>query len=147
MCLRILLGNHQWVCINKLLKSLYPTAQAVSDNMNKQRRNFLSPQGQISPQKLQYLLSKGLGDLKIESDFNCSYLPLLYCFDKKDQVLKIHKHGCAKLQHRSSYKKSLDTRHWCYAGRICPLKDKKALRHSVFLYFFRKKSFPQTSIR
>jgi hypothetical protein len=27
MCLRILLGNHQRVCITKLLKSLYPIAQ------------------------------------------------------------------------------------------------------------------------
>ncbi len=29
MCLRILLGNHQRVCITKLLKSLYPTPHAV----------------------------------------------------------------------------------------------------------------------
>ncbi len=29
MCLRILLGNHQRVCITKLLKSLYPTVQPL----------------------------------------------------------------------------------------------------------------------
>ncbi len=30
MCLRILLGNHQRICITKLLKSLYPNAHPLS---------------------------------------------------------------------------------------------------------------------
>ena len=32
MCLRILLGNHQRVCITKLLISLYPTVQALTEH-------------------------------------------------------------------------------------------------------------------
>ncbi len=31
MCLRIFLGNHQRVCITKLLKSLYPTAHSAGE--------------------------------------------------------------------------------------------------------------------
>ena len=35
MCLRILLGNHQRVCITKLLKSLYPSGQKKSCGFEK----------------------------------------------------------------------------------------------------------------